>query len=308
MNDQGIIKKFINWTENTKNGKIASKAFKWIFNGLIIYYLLTEILEIGFAETLKSLPTNGWFYILFTILYLGLPVSEYFVYSKIWPIEFWDTIVNFVLKKIYNNSLIGYSGDIYLGLHIAKITNIEVNKALSDVKDVAILSSISSTIFAIFILVVFLFIGKVPEHIINRSYLAYAIGVFIIIMFIVLMLPKKFRSVLFSLNGKQSIYIITVNNFRLLLLSIIQILQWKSVLPNVELTVWISYIALQIITTRIPLIPNRDLIFLAMGFELAKVLDISLASLTAMLIINNLLDKIINLATFLVIKLKNSKK
>lgn len=281
--------------------KVVLTSLKYAFNGLIIIYLIREVLKIGWRETLTLLPVQPWFYILFLVLYFALPISEYFIYKIVWPINFRNSISAFITKKIYNNSIVGYSGDFYLSWWASQSLGKSKKEALSVVKDNAILSTVGSSLFAVIMLVLFLVFGDKPERFINTSYLSYSILALVVLLLVALVLPKKFRQKIFQLGFKVSLSIVGIHFVRLLFLGTIQIVQWQIVMPDINLATWITYVALQIITTRIPLVPNRDLLFMAMGIELASTLNLPLAAITALFLASNILDKLVNVLLNLII-------
>jgi hypothetical protein len=293
-----LVSSFTKWLE-TKTGKVFTAVLKWGFNGYIVFYLVSEIIQIGWRETVSALPIQPLFYAIFLVMYFALPLSEYFIYRVIWPIDFKHAFTTFITKKIYNNSLVGYSGDIYLAIWASKVLGKSKKEAMHVVKDNAILSTVGSTLFAILMLVLFLLIGDKPTRFINVNYLGMGIGIFIFILLLTLMLPKRIRLKIFQLGLQTSLLIIGIHFIRLLFLGVIQILQWEIVLPEIDLSTWITYVALQIITTRIPLIPNRDLLFMAMGIELAGFLNLPLAGISALILATNILDKLLNLLFFI---------
>lgn len=304
MRIRSSVSAFTGWLE-TKRGQMFVKIIKWSFNGYIIVYLIKEIWYIGWKEIVASLPTQPLFYLIFLVMYFALPISEYFIYKVVWSNSVRNALPTFIIKKIYNNSLIGYSGDIYLALWASKSLKISKKKALHVVKDNAILSTVGSSLFAILILVIFLVSGNKPTAFINVDNLGYGIYAVIIILILAILMPRSIRKKVFQLGFKTSITIIGIHFLRLLFLGIIQIIQWEIVLAEIELSTWITFAALQIITTRIPLLPNRDLIFMALGIELAAMLNLPLANISALILANNILDKSVNL---LLISFLNWKK
>jgi hypothetical protein len=294
-----IYNKIKLWADESIWAKRLFQLFKWVFNGLVIVYLVNEILRIGLEDTLENLPTSIGFYILFLIMYIILPISEYFIYKLSWKISFYSSLKAFILKKIYNKSLIGYSGDVYIAMWANKFLKISKKETFNLVKDNAILSTIGSTSFAFLVLVVFLLFGNIPDLFEFVDYIFYFLVAVVSIVVIFSLLPNRIAKKIFSLSLSVSLKIIFIHFFRLLILGILQIYQWHIVLPEMSIDIWITYITLQVLTTKIPLIPNRDLIFLALGIQLATMFHISEAAITALLVINSILDKLLSALFFL---------
>lgn len=289
------------WYRESPVAKKITQFGEWFFNLAMISYLIYEIYQIGVEDTIKNMPTSVGFYILFFVMFFMLPISEYFIYKLTWNISFFSSFKAFLLKKIYNKSLVGYSGDLFLGLWASKNLSISKTEAFHLIKDNAIVSTIGSTLFAILILVIFILFGNIPSELNLSEYIIYSSIILIIVISILGLFPKKIVKKVFKLGLNVSLKIISIHFLRLFILGILQIYQWHLVINEVSLDVWITYIALQVITTKIPFIPNRDLIFLALGIQLADLMLVPQSAIAALLIVNSLLDKLVNFIIYLVL-------
>jgi hypothetical protein len=79
------------------------------------------------------------------------------------------------------------------------------------------------------------------------------------------------------------------------------------VMPEVELQVWITIISIQIILSRLPFIPNKDLIFISVSLEYGQSVGISATGLAGLLIVNHVLDKILNAGLYAFISWQDRK-
>jgi hypothetical protein len=79
---------------------------------------------------------------------------------------------------------------------------------------------------------------------------------------------------------------------------VLLVAEWSVALPEIALSVWMVFQAVQIVTSRIPLLPGRDLIFMAAGIELAGSVEVSRAAIAGLLGVHSVLDKTLNLAVF----------
>jgi hypothetical protein len=78
----------------------------------------------------------------------------------------------------------------------------------------------------------------------------------------------------------------------------LQIAQWAVALPNVGLRTWFTFGAASTIVSRIPVIPNKDLIFVSAGIGLAGILNISSASVAGMLLVISALRRLLHFGLF----------
>ena len=71
--------------------KLNKRYFKSVFQILIVVGLVYQISQIGLKDFLVSIPLNPLFYIIYIIIYISLPITEYIIYAKKW---------NFFNKKL----------------------------------------------------------------------------------------------------------------------------------------------------------------------------------------------------------------
>ncbi len=248
------------------------------FTIMIAVYLVFRLAEIDWRTLAAHLPGNPAFYGLFAIKFMIIPMTEFGVYRRLWGHMQVGAIAVFVRKRIFNTSVMGYSGEGFLSLWAQRTLDMPVRTILSNVKDVSILSAFTANA-ATLILTVGLFAGGVlpgafahaPEVL---GLAATALGVALIAMTIVLVLRKR----IFALAAASV-------RSALLLFSVRQILQvgvttamFVTVLP---LTAWpagVLFAAMQVFIARIPLMPNQDLVFLGVALAIAKGSDTLVAA------------------------------
>jgi hypothetical protein len=171
------------------------------------------------------------------------------------------------------------------------------------IKDNAIISSGASTTVAFGLLGAFFLTGTVvlPEFVVRHG-VAYAVGGAFIAA-VTIYVAVKFRRAVLRLSGRLLLILLTLHVSRLLLVQILQILQWKVVIPEIGLTVWFTFLAVQIILQGIPLLPSRDLLFATAGIEMAGAMEISRSAIAGLFVLQSVLDKATNLIAFVAVTL-----
>ena len=265
----------------------------------IVGYLVYQMSLIGWAEIWKSMPRTPWFYVIFTGMYLTLPIFQSLIFVVIWgrsPLELFPSAVK---KRVYNKDVLSYSGDVYLYFWARKrLVDWTDGELMHAIKDNAIVSSVASTIVAFGLLAGFLFSGYVAlPNTIAQNEVLYLIGALIVIG-IVIAVGVNFRAAVFGLAGRVLAAVFGLHVARLFVVMTLQILEWEVVVPQVDLEIWFTFLSLQIITGRIPFLPSRDLIFMAAGIELAGAVQVSKAAIAGVLGVHSVLDKSVNLLSF----------
>ncbi|MTI89638.1 MAG: hypothetical protein FH748_16930 [Balneolaceae bacterium] len=277
----------------------AKKIARYLIQLSIVGYLIYQLQELGLQTILESLPRNPLFYVLYLLIYFSLPVMEVFIYRIKWSISFRSSISVFIQKKVLNTDVVGYSGELYL-YYWAK-TNLEKTskQVFNFVKDNNILSSIASTLITLVLLFFFVTQGyiNIDEYLGDVSLLNW---VFIILIVTVTgFLVYKFRSAIFSMNRNDSIKIFLLHSLRIIAINVLQIIQWKVGQPDIDYTVWFTFSAVLIVSTRIPFMPSADALFTTIAMEMSNIVSVPTAAYAGILTANLILKRVLNLVSYM---------
>ena len=291
----------------SKRGQRILKAARAVFVLGIVAYLAYELRDARWVDIWAGLPTNPLFYLLFLALYFMLPVAEVFVYRITWTFDAWKSFPAFIKKRIYNKDVLGYSGELYFYTWARKNVGLSDLDILKTIRDQNIVSSAASTMVALVLVAIFLYTGQLTvTALIGQPEAAYVVGGAVVLILLTA-LAVRLRRYLFSMAFKAANFIFIVHFVRLVIGQAMQIAMWAVAMPEVPLRIWFTYAALSIIVTRIPFVPNRDLIFMGFAVSLSGVLGVSEAGLVAMLAALTIVGKVINLVFFSVLSLLNQK-
>ncbi len=285
------------------SGKRLSGWVRRAFMAGILVFLAMQFTRVGWREIWLSLPTEGLFYLIFVLLYCALPLTEAFIYSRILSIGFLEGLPFFFKKRVFNKDVLSYSGEVYFFLWADKRIEKPRNEVIHAIKDNNIVSAVSSTFFVVCLLGYFFFTGQVEFPANYSENLVFKIGAGLVLIAFIMGAGIRFRKSVFALPGRTLLWVFGTHFGRLAAVSFLQVLQWSIVLPDVRLEVLFTLLSMQIIASRIPLLPARDLVFLGAAVEMTAVLDVSTAEVAGMLAVVSVLDKFINLVLFSAVSL-----
>jgi hypothetical protein len=271
-----------------------------IFKYAIIGYLLYRISGIGWQEVLRSLPTTPLFYLIGLLFFLALPVSEVFIYGQLFRVPPWQGFWTFLRKRTYNNEVLGYSGEVFLYLWGWKDIGNDERQVFHAVKANNIVSGFCSTLWALIVLGVVFATGSLPalqDKV--QSLGSYLVGG-IAVMFCVTAILILFRRHLLGIAPGKTILIGGLHLGRLTVVACLRVLQWASVLPGVPLESWVGLLALEVIVTRLPFLPGRDLIFAGAIVDLAPAFGVPATPMLAMLVAHGALERLMNLVVMVI--------
>ncbi len=296
--------KIINYWKNFSRSPRGQLIKKFVRRGVItaiIAVIIYQIIDIGVGEVIRNLPTQPLFYFLFFILYLSLPSAEVFIYRQIWPVKKWQLFKTFLTKRIYNDEVMGYSGEFYLFMWARKYLTESDKEILKNIRDNNILSAINSNLVTVVLISVLVFADIIElEELIGNVDLFYIITL-VVVGIAIIALIIQFRKYLFDLPFKKACIIFSIYMSRFVIHNGLMMVLWATVMPEIPLTTWFIFVAIMIIVNRIPILPSRDLIFMLAGIELSRVLDMTTAAVAGMLLVYSALKKITNLIIFLLL-------
>lgn len=269
----------------------------------VCIFLVKEVQAIGWDKVTQSLPTTPWFYVFFLAMYFAFPIAEWFVYRLLWGDVVRRRFDVFIKMRIYNYAVMSYSGEAYLALWGSKNLQQSKRKTAAEVKDSNILSALSSNSLTLALIMLFFSTGQLklitdsdPAY---SQYIAIAAGLGLVLIPLVVM----FRGKIFSISADIARRVFATHLSRLITVVGLQVAQWAVVLPLVPLDTWLLFLTAQFILTRIPFLPNADLLFAGVGLALLGYVDAPTEVLAGIFVASGALSQCLNLVLFLSVSL-----
>lgn len=280
---------------------LGKRILKWsqrLINVGIIVWLAYELSQIGWLKVWHSLPANPLFYVLFLLTFFQLPLFQILIYRITWSFDTLASFPIFLLKRFYNKDVLGYSGEVYFFAWAKRTLSISGKQIFKTIKDNNIISSVASTLISLGLLGIFVLAGqiKILEWMVNQNQTYFIAGLLLII--IVVFLFVKFRHFVISMPLSTAYEIFGIQMFRLLLNHTFTLLMYYVVVPDIPIYIWFTLIAVEIILSRIPFIPNRDLLFASLSIMLAGKMGAPEDAIAGITLTKGVLNKIGGAASF----------
>ncbi|USU07729.1 hypothetical protein NF700_11530 [Sphingomonadaceae bacterium OTU29MARTA1] len=214
-----------------------------------------ELFSSGLAGLNRATPRNPVFYIAFVGLYLTPPLADYVIFRRLWGIPL-AGLVALIKKRIANDVVMGYSGEAYFYAWARQRTRL-VAAPFGAVKDVSILSAIAGNAVTLTMIAVALPAGRdlIPPEMMRYVYGSLAVIFGTSLPFLI------FSRKVFSLPRAQLWAVFGVHCVRLILGAGFLALAWASAMPEVAIGTWLFLSAGRLLFSRLPLLPNKDLLF-----------------------------------------------
>lgn len=280
-------------------GRRLAKGVRALFFIGVVSWLVYRLSGIGWAEVWAERPRTPWFYVIWLGLYFQLPLVEAFIYRAVWKLPIRESLPPILRKRALNQDVVSYSGEAYFFVWARKRLGWSDREVAGTLKDNAIASSLASWTAAVLLIGVFLYTGQIvlADLIGNQNPLYVTVG--LLLAAVVVALGLQFRRSIFTLRPRTVLGLFGTHLGRfLVLVYVLQILQWWVVLPDAPLSVWATMLAVMTIINRIPLIPSKDLVGIGAVLGMTQLLQASAATIAAMLLVRSVLDKGLNLGLF----------
>lgn len=297
MNFKPYLKRGQRFFESPTGHRVR-RTVRYLFMLAVLLWLFRQLTDIGWSDVWNSLPVQPLFYLLFVLAYFQLPFFDMFIYRMLWTFRMLRALPVFLLKRVYNSELLGYSGELYLYSWARKAIGLGDREIVMTIKDLNILSGAASTLFSFGLLGIFLMTGqiRVVEWIIEENEVWFWTGALLAATAGMLLL--RFRNSLISMEMGMARKIFSIHLFRHLLLQVFNVLMFVSVIPEAPLWVWFTLISVEIILTRIPFLPSRDLIFVGVSIGLAEGLMLSREEIAGLMLARAALNKLFGFGAF----------
>ncbi|MBO6573849.1 MAG: hypothetical protein JJ896_00410 [Rhodothermales bacterium] len=266
----------------------------------ILAYLIYRLGQLGWRDLWSALPRNPLFYLLFVAIYMAQPLAELWIYRQIWPLPAMAGMRALIKKRVFNEEMAGYSGEVYFFWWLRDSLSTSWSEAFRAVRDINILSSVAALTTAFGLLGVLTATGVLElERLFTNVGRAQVIVAGVVLVVVVAILAR-FRKYIFALPGGLSSRILGIHYLRLLVVNTLVLLQWMVGVPEIGVMTWLTYLCLLIILNRIPFLPSKDLFFLTLGIELSSTLGHATTAIAGMLLAASMLVRITNVVLFIV--------
>ena len=268
-----------------------------VLTGLIIGLLAVQLTRVGWNSVIGGLPSHPLFYLLLVLVYGALPLTEVAIYKALWGPSPWSLLAACARKRVLNEEVMGYSGEVSLYLWAAR-SGLDPGHAFRTVRDVNIVSAAVSFGFAGLLVGFVVLSGGVAwqQWVPQRSWGLAAVAVLAVGAVLV---GIRFRRYVFALSAKETGRVALLHLIRYILTNGLLIAMWHLARPEVGMSVWLIFATMLVVIERLPFLPSRDLIFLGLGVELSKSIELATGAIAGMLLVQSVGFKLLHLSVLL---------
>lgn len=252
-----------------------------ILTGVILGYLFFRLSEIGWSAVIAEAPQSALFYLLFLPLYFLAPLSDLVIYRRLWRVG-WRSFPVFVQKRVYNDAVLDYSGEIFLYTWAVANPALKDHRHLADIRDVNLLSGLGVNLMMIAVagsLILSHWTGVLGPA---KAAVSTALALAIVIVLLGGTAAILFRGRLFGLSMRNAVAIGGQHLARLVLTQLLTLLQWHVAIPSVSLPQWLLFLSVNFLVSNLPFGFGRYAMQAGAGIALGSMLAVPQSAIAAL--------------------------
>ncbi|MES2754060.1 MAG: hypothetical protein V4659_05300 [Pseudomonadota bacterium] len=228
-----------------------------VLTAAMIVGLGRQLFESGLRGLLAAVPTNPFYYLAFAGLYLASPVGDYVIFRRLWGVPV-AALAALIRKRIANEVVFGYSGDAYFYAWArANARRHAIVAPFGAVKDVTILSAIAGNAVTLAMIA-----GALPfAYRVMSTGQAHGLTGSAALVCVTSLPFLIFRRRVFSLAAPTLRWVFGVHLLRIVAGSLFVAFAWSAALPGIAAGIWLLLAAGRMLVSRLPFVPNKDLLF-----------------------------------------------
>jgi hypothetical protein len=271
------------------------KPLGWVLLAAMTGWLLVRLHALGWRELWAARPGAPSFYVLVAVGYLALPAADALIYRRLWRTGWRDTLAVCLRKRVYNTALVGYSGEVGLLVWARSRIGTESVVLAHTIKDVNVLSAVVSS-YAAAGLIGWLATRVAFDRLPNDGLVWWGAVTLAIAALTPLVLLAR-RGII-AMPMRQALEVFAIHTLRFGAGLALLLVQWRVALPGAGWTALTTLLAIQVLVGRLPLVPNRDVLFAGVALAVSGNLAMDETALAGVLVMTSALQQVLHLVAF----------
>ncbi|WP_336973664.1 hypothetical protein [Sphingobium aromaticiconvertens] len=238
-----------------KSGRNWTAWFGPVISLALLAAVFVQLGSIDFPLLLGLVPRTLLFWGVFALTYSLTPLFDWFIFNRLWSIPAGGLAALF-RKRLSNELLLGYVGDVYFYTWARRHVRM-AGSPFGAVKDSAILSGVMGNVVTLAMLALtFPLLSSLRLAIDGRT-LGISLGILVLTSLVPMLLGRR----IFSLPAPKRRMVAAVHFTRIVANLLLYAWLWHLMLPDVALSWWVMLSTVRLVLSRLPLVPNKDVLF-----------------------------------------------
>lgn len=268
----------------SRAGKLGIQFLRWGIPIALLIVIGRRLTELGWREIWISRPGNMFFYVLLVAQFFIQPFGDYCVYRNLWSAANTPPMVVILKKRLLNTFMMDYSGEAYFYFWAQRRLALAPGMLVHSIKDSNVLSAGAGLAMVYLIVLALLASGglAIPPALGAHLWFYVLVGSVPLILCAGLVLGHR---KLTTLSKGQIAATFAIHFTRALLVLGVEFGLWQmsGALPTA--VACLQFVALRLVVTRLPLVPNKDLIFVGAGIAAAGMAHVPVTAVATVLVI-----------------------
>lgn len=257
---------------------------RWLFPLVLLGYVGYRLSALGWRDMWAARPANPGFYVMLVAQFFLQPLGDFLVYRNLWGAGNAPPLTVILRKRFLNSAMLDYSGEVFFYFWAQARLKLPRGMLIHAIKDSAVLSAGAGLAMVWVMALMLLATGglHIPPSIAGNIWPYVALGSLPLWLCAILVLAHRKVTVLsrkqiaatFAIHFLRSLSVLTVE-FGLWFLS--------GALPTA--VACLQFVALRLVVTRLPMVPNKDLIYVGAGIAAAGMVNLPVAPVATVLVI-----------------------
>lgn len=239
----------------TKAGRLGARWAGPAISLLALCAVSWQLRHLDIGAALSMAPASPVFWAMLALYYFAEPLAEWIIFRRLWRIPA-SGFLALTRKAVSNEILLGYSGEVYFYAWARGRCAI-VTAPFGAIKDVAVLSALTGNALTLAVLAVVAPALASLDVVSNAGPALWSIAVVLATSALIVV----FRGRLFTLPRREILLVSAVHTVRIAVKAPLAALLWSLILPAVPMSVWLALAAARLLLSRLPFLPNKDLVF-----------------------------------------------
>jgi len=268
----------------SRAGRIAVQLLRWGIPAALLVIISRRLTELGWREIWIARPANPGFYVLLVLQFFLQPFGDYLVYRNLWGQQNTPPMAVILRKRLLNTFMLDYSGEAFFFFWAQARLKLKPGLLVHSIKDSNLLSGGAGLAMVYLMLLALLAAGglTIPASLNAHGWLYVLVGSVPLILCAALVLGHR---KLTTLSRTQIATTFAIHFSRAAMVLAVEFGLWElsDALPSA--VACLQFVALRLVVTRLPLVPNKDLIFVGAGMAAAGMTHVSVTPVATVLVI-----------------------
>jgi hypothetical protein len=266
---------------------------RWGIALALLVIIGRRLTELGWREIWVARPAGVLFYVLLVAQFFVQPSGDFFIYRNLWGAGNYPSLW-VILRKRFLNNVMDYTGEVFFFFWAQRHVKLPTSTLVHSIKDSNILSAGAGLAMVWVMAPLLLATGglHLPPQWAGQAWIYVLLGSAPLLLCAVLVLAHRKVTVL---NRRQIAATFAIHFFRALLMLVVEFFLWtvSGALPTA--VACLQFVALRLVVTRLPLIPNKDLIFVGAGIAAAGLTKVAVTPVATVLVILAAVDLVLGI-------------